>query len=104
MLHRIKVGPSSHIQVDPEQFLLRMLQDCLTEATATYWERRARTFDDAAPRAGDFNGLATAAELRERSQRCKETAALYRSRARIIASATGQPLCDEVLTVAKEAA
>lgn len=56
-------------------FQHRVIQDALNEATATYWRRRAVTFDQAAPRCTDFTGNATPAQIqaqRDRAQQCAE--------------------------------
>ena len=83
------------------QFTGRMLADALAEATSGYWQRRGQTFIDAAPRPGDFNGQATRAELAERAQRCRSTAAACLSRARL--EHPGAPVPAEVWTVLTEA-
>ena len=46
-----------------EHFRARVLQDALSEATASYWSRRAEQFQEAAPRLGDFHGKRTREEL-----------------------------------------
>ncbi len=72
------------------QFHQRVVSDALAEATASYWERRARTFEDAAPRPGDHPGRATAADLSAARERCLGVAAACRARASLEAS--GGPL------------
>ena len=62
-------------------FNARVLADCLAEATATFWERRAKAFENAAPRPGDYVGRATAAELSAARVRCLDAAAACRARA-----------------------
>ena len=64
-------------------FQARVLADCLSEATADYWERRAREFEAAAPQPGDFNGRATPEDLEARRRRCLSTAAACRARAAV---------------------
>ena len=64
-------------------FAARILQDAFHEATAAYWERRAATFDWAAPRADDFLGHATNADRLEQALRCKAAADACRHRALI---------------------
>jgi hypothetical protein len=58
---------SRNVATDLEEhvahFRKRVLQDALTEATATYWRRRADVFEAAAPRPGDFIGAATDEDL-----------------------------------------
>lgn len=72
------------------EFHQRVVQDAFSEATAAYWERRARTFEDAAPRPGDHPGRATAADLSAARERCLGVAAACRARASLEAS--GGPL------------
>lgn len=62
-------------------FRARVLADCLSEATADYWRRRADQFEDAAPKDGDFHGTATPEALAEARERCLATAAACRARA-----------------------
>ena len=62
-------------------FTARILADAMSEGTAIFWERRAREFDAAAPRPGDFRGRASDAELAEAGRRCREAAAACRARA-----------------------
>lgn len=62
-------------------FNARVLADCLSEATASFWHRRADAFTEAAPRPGDYLGRATPAELSAARQRCLEAAAACRARA-----------------------
>lgn len=62
-------------------FQHRVIQDALADATATYWHRRAAAFEAARPRAGDYRGQATLADLRAADQRCAETAEACRVRA-----------------------
>lgn len=62
-------------------FRARVLADALTEATRGYWHRRAATFDDAAPRPGDFNGRATPDQLEAARVRCLDAAQACRNRA-----------------------
>ncbi len=59
---------TADILTDPGRrahFNARVLADCLSEATATFWHRRAQALLDAAPRPGDYVGRATAAEFTE---------------------------------------
>lgn len=62
-------------------FHARVLADCLSEATSAFWERRARDFEDAAPRVGDWHGNASEAALEAARERCVATAAACRARA-----------------------
>jgi hypothetical protein len=63
------------------QIRLRVTQDVMLTGTATYWRRRADTFDWARPRPGDYTGQATAGDLRDRDQRLAEAAAACRAHA-----------------------
>lgn len=49
-----------------EHFQHRVIQDAIKDAHAGYWRHRARTFQWARPRPGDFVGLATPDELAAR--------------------------------------
>ncbi len=84
------------------QFMARVLQDALADATAIYWRRRAQTFLDAAPRLTDYNGRATAAELAERAERCRQAAEVCMQRASL--EAPGQPIEADVWAVLTEVA
>ncbi|HEY9468568.1 MAG TPA: hypothetical protein VIQ76_03025 [Propionibacteriaceae bacterium] len=44
--------------IDFDHFRARILQDCLTQATAQYWIHRAYQFQQAAPRPDEFHGNA----------------------------------------------
>ena len=79
--NRLTTYPQSTDAGRLAHFNARVLADCLSEATAVFWERRAKAFEDAAPRPGDYVGRATAAELSAARVRCLETAAACRARA-----------------------
>lgn len=66
-----------------EHFRARVLQDALTEATAAYWLRRARQFEAARPRPGDYHGAATVDELRDGWRRLTGVAQACRNRAAV---------------------
>jgi len=66
-----------------DHFRGRVLQDALTEATAAYWWRRGDVFDAARPRAGDFPGGATEADLDAARRRCGAVALACRQRAAV---------------------
>lgn len=72
------------------EFHQRVVQDAFSEATAAYWERRATAFEDAAPRPGDYPGMATPEELSVARERCLSVAAACRARASL--EAPGQPV------------
>lgn len=84
------------------QLAARVLTDALAEGTAAYWERRGKSFEGAAPKPGDFNGRATPAEIAERAERCRATAAACRARASL--EERGQPIPEDVLRVLREVA
>ncbi len=75
----------------------RMVQDMLTEATASYWEGRAEVLADVVAAPGEFIGQATAEDITalntraaDDALRCRRHAALLRSMAR------GTELLDEL--------
>lgn len=65
------------------RFAERAVLDALSEATATYWQRRAETFEWARPRPDDYAGQASEADLAARDQRLAEAAQACRRRARV---------------------
>lgn len=65
-------------------FTRRVLADALCEASARYWERRAATFEDAAPRPGEFHGRASREELSAAWQRCHRDADRCRRHAELL--------------------
>jgi hypothetical protein len=84
------------INIDMQHFRARVLQDALTEATAEYWEHRARAFEDAAPRNGDYRGRATDDDLLGAYERCMATAKAGRSHAQLLRDAIPEEISDEV--------
>jgi hypothetical protein len=92
------------INIDIEHFKARLLQDCLSQATAQYWEHRAQQFENAAPRKGDFHGNADREELLDAWERCRATALACRRHAQLIMDSMPQEISDEVLTVLQEVA
>lgn len=73
------------------RYRVRFLEQLITDASATHWERRAAAFDAARPRPGDYHGRATQAELAERDRRCRETAAACRAHAALLRQVHGLP-------------
>lgn len=68
----------------------RIIQDAIAEATPSYWDRRAETFEDCRPRPGDWLGTdPTAAQRIDR--RCARSAAECRVKA---ATLRGDDLAD----------
>jgi hypothetical protein len=92
------------ISIDIDHFRARILQDCLTEATAQYWVHRAHQFQQAAPRLEEFHGDATREELNEAWTRCHATAASCRAHADLISGDYPEPISDEVASVLEEVA
>jgi hypothetical protein len=84
------------ISIDIDHFRARVLQDCLTEATAQYWVHRAYQFQQAAPRLEEFHGNATREELNEAWTRCHATAAACQAHAELISGEYPEPITDEV--------
>lgn len=67
--------------VDLDQFVRRLLIDCMLEATKEYWLKRARTFEDAQSRVGDYTGLATPEQIQAQDDRLAATAQACRNAA-----------------------
>ena len=63
-----------------EHFQTRVLRDAFNQATATYWESRARTFEWALGRESDYQGRSTQEQRDERDQRLTEAATECRRR------------------------
>lgn len=63
---------------------LRLLQGAITDGDAHYWQRRAKDFEWARPRPGEWRGQATEAERDQRDQRLAETAAACRAKAAFV--------------------
>jgi hypothetical protein len=90
------------ISIDLDHFRARVLQGALTEATAQYWIRRAKLFEAAAPRKGDFHGKATADQLMAARARCNATARACRFHAQLILDAIPEEISPEVWAVLAE--
>lgn len=67
------------------QFTQRLIADALLKSLPSTWLLRAKTFEDARPKPGDFTGNATAEEIAERDARLAEQAELCRMHARLLA-------------------
>ena len=91
------------MNIDRDHFAARVLQDCITEASAAYWKRRAMAFDAARPRPGDFHGRATPAELAERDERCRQAAEFCRHRASLGLEMKPEPIAPDVWDAMEEA-
>jgi len=74
---------------DVDHFRARLLMDCLLQATAQYWLRRAQDFENALPRPGDHPGRATPQERAQRTARNAQTALNCRRHAALITERTG---------------
>ena len=86
-------------------FRERFLADLLTQGMASYYGRRARVFEWAAPRPGDFVGRATPHQLAAQSARCRETATAFRNKAAVLRRyGTPDFVMDEVTGVLREVA
>jgi hypothetical protein len=92
------------IDIDIEHFRARLLQDCLTEATAMHWLGRSQAFRDAAPRPSDFHGRASRDQLADAYQRCMATAAACHAHARLLFDGMPEEISAEVLDVLGEVA
>lgn len=62
---------------------MRVLTDCLNEATRAYWLRRAEQFEAARPRPGDFHGQSTLEDRRRRWRELTAIANACRARAEV---------------------
>lgn len=69
------------MSLDLDHFSARILQDALTEATSSYCGRRAREFERARSRPGDYTGQATPGEIRAADARLTAAAQACRARA-----------------------
>ncbi len=88
-----------------DAFRERFLADLLNQGTASFYERRARVFEWAAPRPGDFVGRATPHQLAAQSARCRETATAFRNKAAVLRRyGTPDFVIDEVTGVLREVA
>jgi hypothetical protein len=92
------------INIDFDHFAARIIQDCLTEATAGYWLHRAYQFQQAAPRPGEFHGNAPVEELRERWRECMSTSLACRRHAQLIMNSRPQEISLDVLAALAEVA
>jgi hypothetical protein len=66
-----------------EHFRARVVQDAITDALASQWQRRARTFERCLPRPDDFTGRATPQQLEEQRERIAATILACRQRATV---------------------
>lgn len=79
------------MSIDIEQFSARLLGDAFLEASRSYHLRRAREFEAARSRPGDYVGDATPDEIAARDERLTSLANACRARASLA------PLqCDEI--------
>lgn len=85
-------------------FRARMLQECLSSALPSVWERRAQAWEAARPRQSDFNGRASSVELRDRDERCRDMAESCRRHARLLHEAEPTSPSPQVIGVLLEAA
>lgn len=74
-----------------DQFSLRTIQQCITEAMSIYWVRRAETLEAARHREGDFTGQATPEQIRKRDAGLTLAAQNCRIHARLLAEGTVDP-------------
>jgi hypothetical protein len=91
-------------KIDLDHFRARVLQDCLTEATAGYWLHRAYEFHEAAPKPGDYRGKppVSAETISASYARCMATALACRQHAQLILDEIPQEISPEVLAVLNE--
>jgi hypothetical protein len=73
-------------QIDLDKAMRRRsIQQAILQAESWFWAMRAEQFHAAAPRPGDFNGDATAAQLAGAAERCRATAQACLDRAAFVA-------------------
>lgn len=94
----------ARIPLDLDHFRARVLQDALTEATAGYWIRRAQHFEDAAPKPGDWHGLAEADDLVDRAIRCRQIAENCRHHAQLLLDSRPEPIGADIWALVEEVA
>lgn len=68
-------------RVDVDAFERRVLLDAYLDASAVYWERRARQLEAARPCRDDYTGHATTAEVADQWNRLTAAADACRNRA-----------------------
>lgn len=90
-------------RLDVEHFTMRLLHDCLAEATRAYWLKRAAQLEAARPTPGDYLGSASREELSERWRRLTEMADACRARAAVSAEERGDGISPDVVNVLREA-
>jgi hypothetical protein len=72
-------------RIDLDEVLrIRGVQQAISEAQASYWEKRAQQFIDAAPRDSDYSGQMSEAELEQAHEACLSTAQACRNRAQLL--------------------
>ena len=71
-------------ELDLSGMVRRLLQDAFTAAIPGQWERRARVFESARPRPGDYLGASSAADLAALDRRNAVSAAQCRIHAAIL--------------------
>lgn len=87
-----------------DQVRLRVLQDALAEGLAVTFERRAALLEWARPRAGDFVGRSTDAEIAARDARLRADAERCRRHAALLLGERVSAYTDEVRQALAEVA
>lgn len=75
--------PPTSLAENVEHFRQRVLQDALSEATASYWRRRAQMLEWALPKRGDYFGRASRDEITDRRLKLLAEIEACRNRARV---------------------
>lgn len=94
----------SRLSINIDQFRQRLLEDCLIDATAIYWRRRAATLEWARPRPDDYCGRGGPAEVAERDAALAEAAEACQRKALLIESRSIEVEQDELHDVLVEVA
>lgn len=87
-----------------DNFVRRVVLDCLLQALPETWDRRAQVLDAAAPRPDEFHGRATRDELSAAWQRCHHDAALCRRHAALLRSCRASAWEDDFTSIIDEEA
>lgn len=78
-----------------QDFVKRVVVDCLCSAMPETCERRAAVLDDAAPRPDDYHGKASREELSEAWRRCHRDAKRCRDHAQLLRDCHAEAFRDE---------
>lgn len=101
-MHNISKPSISQLVDMLDHFQRRVITDAFNEASASYWNSRADTFDKARPRPGEFHGNLTTEELSAKWCELTEIATACRARAQV--ALMDDPVPPELADVLQEVA